>query len=72
MTRFHGALLLVLAVVTGAIVLLLVIDEIVQRNAAKRHPPTTEPRPGITNARICPTTENACRRDCEERCWHQE
>lgn len=73
MTRFHGALLLVLVVVTGAIVLLPVIDGIVQRRAAKRQPPTTkQPRPGITDARNCPATDNACRRECAGRCWHQE
>ena len=34
--------------------------------------PAADTRPGITAARICPTTDNACRRDCAGRCWHQE
>lgn len=55
-----------------AIITLPLIANIARRVVAKRHPPTTEPRPGITDARNCPTINNACRRDCAGRCWHEE
>ena len=40
-----------------------------QRNADA----TNQPRPGITDLRICPTTGNACERACAgARCRHEE
>lgn len=57
------------------IICLLVIGigaAIERQRSARRQPPTTnQPRPGITDARICPTTDYACRRDCAGRCWHE-
>jgi len=73
MTLLDAVFFVGFAIVMAVIALVLLITNIVQRIAAKHQPPTTiQPRAGITDARICPTTDNACRRDCAGRCWHQE
>lgn len=72
MTLFDVVFIVGFAIVLAAIALALLIADIVQHIAAKRQPPTTtEPSPGITDARNCPTTNNACRRNCAGRCWHE-